>query len=507
MHLETLWRWRVAIMASVVGVLAAMTRFVGLSSPKELVFDELYYARGAFSLVHLGFEGDWTGENQAFAEGDYSGLRTDHADYVVHPMLGKLLIAVGIKMFGATPYGWRFSGAFLGTVTVVLIALIARHLFQSTIWGTLAGVFLAVEGQHVSLSRVALLDIFLTFFVVVAFGLLLIDRTRTHAKVMAQASRDRASLGLNPQDSVPGWGPRVGVRWWRFGAMVAFGLAAGVKWSALFIAAALLLWSVAWDRVDRRTAGYERWHVGSLVRAVPAGVLALVTIPTVYVATWLPWFLEPQSYRRNWAEKHPGEGVTWLPEALRSLVEYHAQMLTFHRGLDTYHTYKAAARNWLIQARPTAMHFQDVDNVDCGADRCVSTMYALGHPFLWWAMVAALIFVAWRVLRKRDMLAVTVSLGMLAGWVPWLAMPSRTMFTFYTVVMSPFVVLMVVWAARHIAQPERLEGGWSRKGVLVVGGYTALVLIAAGFFLPLWTGYPIPYEYWQIHPWLPGWSG
>jgi dolichyl-phosphate-mannose-protein mannosyltransferase len=505
-HLDILWRWRVAIMASVVGVLAAMTRFVGLGNPTSLVFDEVYYARGAFSLVELGFEGDWTGEDQAFAQRDYSGFNREDADYVVHPMLGKLLIAVGIKMFGATPYGWRFSGAVLGTVTVVLIALIARHLLRSTVWGAMAGVLLAVEGQHVSISRTALLDIFLTFFVVAAFGLLLVDRTRTRTKVRAQAQRHRVRLGVAPDEALPGFGPRVGVRWWRLAAIVTLGLSTGVKWSGVYFAAAFLIWSVVWDLVDRRAAGYQQWHVGALTRAVPAAALAIVTIPAVYLATWLPWFVEPMSYRRQWAQLHPEEGVTWLPDALRSLVEYHVQMLTFHRGLDKEHSYGADAIGWLLQIRPTAMHFEDVEDAACGAERCVSAIHALGHPFIWWAMVGALGFAIWRVVRHRDLLAVTVSLGMLAGWVPWLFFADRTIFTFYTVVMSPFVVLMVAWAAKHIAQPIDREGGWSRKGGLVVGGYVAVVLIAAGFYLPLWTGQPIPFTYWQIHMWLPTWT-
>ncbi|WP_284327727.1 hypothetical protein [Demequina litorisediminis] len=72
MILERLWRWRVALMATVVGVLAAVMRFASLGEPTDLVFDEVFYARGGYSLVELGFEGEWGGENQDFARGDLS---------------------------------------------------------------------------------------------------------------------------------------------------------------------------------------------------------------------------------------------------------------------------------------------------------------------------------------------------------------------------------------------------------------------------------------------------
>jgi hypothetical protein len=76
------------------------------------------------------------------------------------------------------------------------------------------------------------------------------------------------------------------------------------------------------------------------------------------------------------------------------------------------------------------------------------------------------------------------------------------MFTFYSVAFVPYVVLTLVWACRRIAQPERLGGGWSRKGVFVVGGFTAACFVVAGFFLPIWTGQWIPYTYWWVHMWL-----
>lgn len=502
MHLERLWRWRVGVMAAVVGVIAAMLRFVGLGHPSTLVFDEVYYARGAYSLATLGFEGDWSGEDQAFAEGDYSGLSSTEGDYVVHPMVGKMLIALGIQIFGPTPYGWRFAGAVLGTVTVVLIALVARHLLQSTAWGTMAGLLLAVEGQHIVMSRTALLDIFLTFFVVCGFALLLVDRVYARRRLARGAAHTRVDQRLAWDAPLTGWGPRMGVRWWRLGAMVAFGLAAGVKWSGLYVAAAFLVLSVVWDAVDRRREGYMRWALGALVRAVPAGLASLIVIPLTYLATWLPWFRSENSYARNWAASHPGEGITWLPESVRSLVHYHQQMLDFHRGLDAEHNYATHPLGWIIQYRPTAFHYEDADAALCGADRCVSAIHALGHPLIWVAMLAALVWAIWRTVRHRDVLAATVALGVLASWLPWLAFADRPIFTFYTVVMSPFVVLTVVWAASRLARPQ---GQWTRRGVVLVVAYTGAVLVVAGFFAPIWTGMVISHDYWQSHMWLPSW--
>jgi hypothetical protein len=100
------------------------------------------------------------------------------------------------------------------------------------------------------------------------------------------------------------------------------------------------------------------------------------------------------------------------------------------------------------------------------------------------------------------MLALTVVAGTLAGWVPWLFFSERIIFTFYTVAFVPYVVLTLVWGLRQLAQPPDLEGGWSRIGGFVAGGFTALALIVAGYFGPLWTGQWIPYYFWHAHMWL-----
>jgi len=520
--MERVWRWRVAIMLSGVGLLAGLLRFVNLSTPRALVFDEVYYVRGAFSLLQLGYEGDWTKDEGEFATGDYGGLETE-GDFVVHPMLGKLLIAAGMQLFGTNPFGWRFATALMGTLACIIVALLARHLFRSTLWGGVAGLLLAIDGMSIALSRTALLDNFLAFFAVATLGLVVADRARTRRRLFAVADAARTSRGLDPWDRLPGWGASVGPRWWRYGAMVAAGCAVSVKWSGIYFAIAFMALSVLFDVVDRRAAGYERWFLGASVRAIPTAIGTIVVMVAVYVATWWPWIATRGSWARDWAETHPGEGVMWLPESLRSLWYYHHKMWEFHTGLTSEHNYMSSPYGWLLQLRPTAFYFRDAEGADCGAERCVSAVTALGHPVIWWAGTAALIYALWRVIRHLDLVALTVSLGVLAGWVVWFPYAYRTIFTFYAVALAPFLVLTLTWALTRIARrganhgyggtgdgnyadDGRRHGSigyWSRGGTVAVVAFVGVCLVVAGFFLPLWTGMPIPFEYWQIHMWLP----
>ena len=120
-------------------------------------------------------------------------------------------------MFGFTPFGWRFMTALLGTLSVLMLCRIGRRLFRSTFLGCLAGALLAVDGLHFVMSRTALLDLVLMFFVLAAFGCLLIDRDRRagpaggraagrrgRRRPPRRAGRRALRLGWRPWRSPPG---------------------------------------------------------------------------------------------------------------------------------------------------------------------------------------------------------------------------------------------------------------------------------------------------------------
>ncbi len=237
------WRWTGPL---AVTLLAAVLRLVGLGHPHSLVFDETYYVKDGWSIVHLGYEGTWppnpTGDgarttDQRFASGE-TDIFTSAAEFIAHPPLGKYLIGLGMLLFGAdSSFGWRFTVAVLGTATVLLTALIARSLFRSTMIGTLAGFLLAIDGQAIVLSRVTLLDGIVTFFVLLGAGALLLDRRWAQRRlddwVLRRAKANRDTL----------WGPVLLWRPWLLAMGIALGLASATKWSGLYFLAFFALYS------------------------------------------------------------------------------------------------------------------------------------------------------------------------------------------------------------------------------------------------------------------------
>jgi dolichyl-phosphate-mannose--protein O-mannosyl transferase len=130
---------------------------------------------------------------------------------------------------------------------------------------------------------------------------------------------------------------------------------------------------------------------------------------------------------------------------------------------------------------------------------------ALGNPIIWWAALLALPYQLWRWVAKRDWRSGAVLVGVLAGWGPWLIYLERTIFTFYTVVYAPFVMMAVAMTLGDVLGPADASPRRRQTGIAVVAAFLVLVILAAWWFYPIWTGQVIPYEQWRMRMWFQSW--
>jgi dolichyl-phosphate-mannose--protein O-mannosyl transferase len=480
-----------------VTLLAGLIRLPHLGRPDAIIFDETYYAKDALALLRFGSERQVIeGADEMILARDAPwrdlDIFTDAPAFVVHPPLGKWVIATGEWAFGMTPFGWRFAVAVVGTLSVLMTARIIRRLTRSDLIGTVAGLLVALDGLHIVMSRTALLDITLMAFVLAAFGLLLLDRDAV-----------RRAADRRAEAPVHGAGPRLGWRPWRIAAGVALGLACGVKWSGLWYVAAFGLLTVAWDVQLRRSLGVARPFRAVARRDVLPAFASIVPVAlVVYVATWSGWLLTDGGYDRDWAATNPG-GLPFLPDALRSLVAYHQAAWRFHVGLETAHAYQSSAWSWPFMARPTSFAFER-EGLSCGPD-CRSAVLAVGNPVLWWAGLLALGHSAWRAVAGRDWRSAALLVGYLAGWVPWLVFHQRTIFTFYAIVLVPFLAGMVAMSLGRLPGGQDASPTRRRVGLLAAGAVLLAVVAAAWYLMPIWTGGELLQEQWRLRMWLPTW--
>ncbi|MEW2406007.1 dolichyl-phosphate-mannose--protein mannosyltransferase [Streptomyces griseoviridis] len=513
---ERLGRWSGWGGPLLVTLVAGVMRFWNLGSPKAVIFDETYYAKDAWALVHRGFEVDWAknANDLILAKNGQVPIPTDAA-YVVHPPVGKYVIGLGELMFGFDPFGWRFMTALLGTLSVLMLCRIGRRLFRSTFLGCLAGALMAVDGLHFVMSRTALLDGVLMFFVLAAFGALLVDRDRARERLAAALPTDEDG-GARP-DAAVAEGTRLGWRPWRWTAGLLLGLALGTKWNGLYFLAVFGLMAVAWDVAGRRVAGAGRPYVAVLKRDLGLAFLSTVPVAIVtYLVSWTGWILSSTDgsggYFRNWAATDGrGGSWTWLfPDWLRSLWHYEHEVYEFHVGLSSPHTYMSNPWSWIVDGRPVSYFYESPSpGADgCPADageKCAREVLAIGTPLLWWVAGFAVLYVLWRWLLRRDWRAGAIVCAVAAGYLPWFLYQERTIFFFYAVVFLPFLCLAVAMLLGAIVGPP---GSSDTRRVAGATGAGVLVLLIAWnfiYFWPLYTGTAIPIDQWRSRMWLDTW--
>ncbi|UNO41564.1 phospholipid carrier-dependent glycosyltransferase [Streptomyces sp. MST-110588] len=507
-----------------VALFAGILRFWNLASPGKVIFDETYYPKDAWSLLQYGYEGTWAkNANDALVADPQRILLSPEHSYVVHPPIGKWIIGLGEWMWGLNPFGWRFMVALLGTLSVLMICRIGRRLLRSTALGCVAGVLLAVDGLHFVMSRTALLDLIVMFWVVAAFGCLLVDRDRTRARLAA--ALPVGEDGVARPSAQVGDRLRLGWRPWRLAAGVCLGLSAATKWNGLYYLAAFALLSVLWDAAGRRTAGALRPYRSALRRDVlPAFGATVVLALATYLVSWSGWIFTKGGYYRDWATSAEGRaaGGTWLPDWLRSLWHYQTEVYDFHTGLDTPHTYQSNPWSWLVLGRPVSYFYEDPKFGHDGctvAGGCAREVLALGTPLLWWAGAFAFLYVLYRWLFRRDWRAGAVACGIAAGYLPWFLYQQRTIFVFYAVVFVPFVCLAVAMMIGALAGPPapghgaaartepELAAAERRRAIGAVGAGVLVLLIVWNFiyFYPIYTGMPIPKSAWHNRMWFDTW--
>jgi len=412
------------------GALGLILRLWNLDSPKGKIFDEIYYATNAQSLLQNGVEID-----------SKSGL----AQFIVHPPTGKWLIAIGIKLFGYNEFGWRSAAAIVGSISIILMYFTAKKLFNNQLLSVFSAALISMDGLHLVHSRIALLDIFLLFFIQIAVLAFLHNKHWLSALTLA--------------------------------------LACSVKWSGLYVLIALALYVLVTDYRRHQYLGADHPIRDLLQKNLLYRFLQFGIFPAlIYVASWFSWFATDKGWDRNFSSN-----------PLFSLWHYHAEILNFHTKLNDSHPYSANPWSWLIQGRPTSFFYETPKS--CGGTSCSQEILAIGTPILWWAATLALLVTIGFWVSKRDKQAEILLVVIGASYLPWFAIQERTMFSFYTIAFEPFILLTLAYVLSKIVKNQRK----------IATVFASIVLVNFLYFLPIFLGLVITYNSWRDRMWLSSW--
>ena len=384
-----------------------------ISQLNSMYFDEIYHGRTGYELLHG---------------------RTVYE--TTHPPLGKDLIMAGIALFGMTGFGWRFSGTLFGVLLVPLAWCFARRLTRKPWVGALAGALLALDFMRFAQSRIATIDVYATFFILLGAHCMLWYCQKVLTGGVGSALLPMALGGL------------------------AFGLGCAAKWTGIYAGAglAVLYLGVLYARWRQRPPHF--WAEFRL--AGVGGVLFYVLLPFIlYLAAYLPYlWRDPDFGLRDW----------W---------DCQQYMYWYHSTLEATHPFESRWFTWLLDLRPV-WYYQNV-NLPAGLKGSIA---GLGGPVLWLAGLAAVLLILWRQVSARGSRAgagVLILYG--TQLIPWMLV-ARCTFLYHYFPSSMFCLAAVALVLARWRDERRAK----RIGV----GLLAASLVLFVWFYPVLSGLPVP---------------
>jgi len=501
-RVEPKWQKREVIILVAILILSGLIRMVRLAEPNSVVFDETYYAKDA--CLYLG-------HTQAFC-----GIKQATEQSYVHPPLGKWLIALGIKIFGYNSFGWRFSAAVAGIVLTGLVYVLARKLFRDRWVAAVAGLLTATDFLLIVQSRIAMLDIFLALFIVLAFVLLVLDRSALRkVKERLESSTSVEVSNAKGHAETITMTRRLPARryFWRMLAGASFGLALAVKWSAVWALAAggvmAMAWSVELALASRRQTESEFFGPSvsgrkELVKEIAVSFVAFLLLPIiVYLSAYSVFFVDQarqecpytvparatdRLFSGGFAGYREGQCIRGIEGVVLNWGDLQQRVLNYHLTLKAKHTYQSKAWSWPLVLRPVAYYYEAPKGNS-------SEILALGNVVTWYGALAALVWLIVRSLRSwRPERFILVAWQ--TQYLPWLVV-ARPLFLFYMTPAVPFMMVALAAGLNALRTKNRLANRLV-LAYLILGVGVMLV-----YFYPIIAAVSVPQSIWQGHMWVP----
>lgn len=382
-----------------------------------------------------------------------------------HPPLGKLIISIGISLFGLNPFGWRFMGVLFGILMLPFLYIFIKNLFGSTAVSTCGTLIFAFDFMHYVQTRIATIDTYGVFFIILMFFFMYRYITAPRGDPFMPKRKETVPLFLSG---------------------LCFGLGAASKWTTIFagvgIAVVWLLYRIA-RGADLYKVGRYREHRRELIENILQCILFFVLIPAAiyYLSYW--------AY--GTARGLSGDFSMLLSRDYAEIVlENQSFMLNYHEGVTATHPYSSRWYQWIVNGRPILYYLESLP------DNYKSAFGAFLNPMVCWGGLLAIISMGWRTVRFKDGKALFILIGYLSCLLPWVFI-KRVVFEYHY---FPCLIFLVL-ALCHVFNSFRLRDiNWKPK----VYGFVALSLLLFLAFYPVLSGIPVPRTYSDLLAWIPG---
>ena len=384
---------------------------------------------------------------------------------ITHPPLGKLLLGLGIRLFGMTPFGWRFSGTLMGVLMLPAIYYFLKKLCGGAAVPFCGTLCLAADFMHYVQTRIATIDSYAVFFIILMY---------LFFWLYLRAERGEGAPGAP-------WLVPLGL------SGLCFGLGAASKWVCIYAGGGLaVLWLL--DRVERGVtlvrAGQGREYGRETAENLLWCLLLFVLVPSaVYYISYMPY---------GAARGMEGPGMLLRREYFDLVWSNQTAMFRYHAGVDATHPYSSVWWQWILDIRPILYYLQNP------AEGVRVSFAAWVNPMLCWGGLASMLCMVWQALRWHDRTARFILIAYLAQLLPW-TLVTRVVFEYHYFPSTVFLLL----ALCHVLRTLELRAARGRAAVYVFAGLSVGLFI---LFYPELRGLPVSGQFGRnFLKWLPTW--
>ncbi len=443
------WITTDTIIISLLLIAAAITRFWNLGHPAEIVFDEVHFVAQGRHYLH----------GESFLD--------------PHPPLAKLVISLGILLFGDKPFGWRVGNATIGTALVGITYLLGRRISGSRLVGALAGAIILCDGMYLVDSHYAVIDIVyltcaavsyvlffkfaethdvkarrrilpwiglalglclasklyipaITFLLVVGFIVYVLTRDHLQAAppppprvepkpvVESKSKKGKAPVqvpvGINLFDQTSAL--FIALICIVLGSLLFLsGATAGYIVLAILAVLAIRLAEIYWrNRSAPSTA--QSWRLPSMRDLLePMTIGAVLLVGSIATIAYLAVFL-PHFWLGWWG-------------GISDLFKYYSDVVWYEKSVSSAtHPYSSRWWSWPLMLRPIA-YWQNFPKTGD-----VQTVWGGGNPLLWWGALTAITITAVQALERPSLTRSFLVIGYLSYLLIW-AWIGRTLFLYH----------------------------------------------------------------------------
>jgi len=396
------------------------------------------------------------------ARSSYEYTRSLPPEENTHPPLGKLIIVPGIKLFGMSPFGWRFMGILFGVLMLPPLYILIKNLFDNTIAASCGTAIFAFENMHFTQTHFATVDTYAVFFIIVMYLFMYRYISSGYDAPFRKTLPPLFLCGLS------------------------FGLGAASKWTALFAAlglAALYIMYLVKRGMRQASAGQKKEYRVFLIRTLCVSLVFFVVIPLiVYTLSYIPTVSAYYGQPLSLGDLMEG---TWLDQK---------SMMHFHRNVmrDAEHSFQSTWYMWMLDIQPLA--YYNKTNIDGGR----AIIAAFTNPLVTIGGLVAMFFVLWEFFRARTNETMLIAAGYLSLLTPWMLI-ARNSFVYHYFPAMIFLTLALCYVFNNIMRrnPEHKKWVYVFTG-LSLALFLMLLPPSAGITMTDW------YAKWFVR-WLPSW--